>query len=339
MIEHVINKIDEDAVLTKQEAVTLLNVKNTSEEFYRLISKANELSRKMYNSRAYIFVQIGITSSPCSENCKFCSFAKDSFAVDTKFEKDMDQVVSEAKTIAGENIDALFLMTTADYDQKKFISIGKAVREILPENILLVANIGDFDGNYARRLKSAGFSGAYHIVRLREGIDTGIPKETRIATLDAMKTAGLELYYCVEPIGREHTYDELADEMIRAREYDVKVMAVMERVNVKGTPFENAETLSELELTKIAAVTRIVTNPRMAMSIHEPRKMPLLAGVNQLYAEYGANPRDTDSKTETNRGFDIKSVRNMLSGAEYKPSVSGFMKAWKGHGDCRDDDN
>ena len=317
MFETVMKKIEEGVILTKQDAVILLNTKNTSEDFYKLISKANELSRKTYNNKAYIFVQIGITSSPCSENCRFCSFAKDSFSVDTQFEKDMPQIVSEAKAIAGENIGALFLMTTADYDKEKFVSIGKAVKEILPDDIQLVANIGDFDDDYAHRLKSAGFSGAYHIVRLREGVDTGIRKETRIATLDAMKTAGLELYYCIEPIGREHTYEELADEMIRAREYGVNVMAVMERVNVKGTPFENAESLSELELTKITAVTRIVTNPKRAMCIHEPKKMPLLAGVNQLYAEYGANPRDTDSKTESNRGFDIKSVQNMLSGAEY----------------------
>jgi len=304
-------------VLTKQDAIILLNIENTSEDFYKLISKANELSRKFYNNMAYIFAQIGITSSPCSENCKFCSFAKDCFSVDTPFEKDMVQVVSEAKTIVGKNIDALFLMTTASYDKEKFISIGKAVKKILPDATQLVANIGDFNCDYAHRLKSAGFSGAYHIVRLREGVDTGIKKETRIATLDAIKTAGLELYYCVEPIGREHTYEELADEMIRAREYGVNVMAVMERVNVKGTPFENAEKLSEVELTKIVAVTRIVTNPQKAMSIHEPKKMPLLAGVNQLYAEYGANPRDTDSKTEENRGFDVKSVQDMLLSAEY----------------------
>jgi len=321
MFEDVMKKIEDGSALTKQDAMTLLNVKNTSEEFYKLISKANELSRITYNNRAYIFVQIGITSSPCSENCRFCSFAKDHFSVDAGFEKAPAQVVSEAKAIARENIDALFLMTTAGYDKEKFLSIGKAVREILPDNIQLMANIGDFDCGYARMLKSSGFAGAYHIVRLREGVDTGIQKETRITTLDAIKTAELDLLYCVEPIGHEHTYDEIADEMIRAREYGVNVMAVMDRVNVRGTPFENAEPLSELELTKIAAVTRIVTNPQKAMCIHEPRKMPLLAGVNQLYAEYGANPRDTDSKTEANRGFGIKSVKKMLRDAEYSLSA------------------
>ncbi|MCL1818151.1 MAG: hypothetical protein FWG35_04415 [Spirochaetaceae bacterium] len=233
------------------------------------------------------------------------------------FEKDAAQVVREVKTIADEKIEALFLMTTADYDKEKFLTIGKAVKEILPKNIQLVANTGDFDGAYAKKLAAAGFSGAYHIVRLREGVDTDIKKEARIATLDAIKAARLELYYCVEPVGREHTYDEIADEMIRARDYGVDVMAAMGRVNVKGSPFENSEALSELELTKITAVTRIVTNPKKAMGIHEPKIMPLLAGVNQLYAEYGSNPRDTSSNTEGNRGFDVKRVQTMLADAEY----------------------
>ena len=118
-------------------------------------------------------------------------------------------------------------MTTADYDFDKYISISKKVRSVLPESIKLVGNIGDFGIEKARILKNTGFTAMYHVVRLREGEDTDIPREERISTLNAMKAEGLELYYCVEPIGPEHSYEEIADEMIRAREYGVKVMAVM----------------------------------------------------------------------------------------------------------------
>jgi len=46
-----------------------------------------------------------------------------------------------------------------------------------------------------------------------------------------------------------------------------------------------------------------VVNPSRSMNVHEPMQMPLLAGANQLYAEVGANPRDTRSLTEQGRGF------------------------------------
>ena len=225
--------------------------------------------------------------------------------------------MTQAQWIAEEEIEALFLMTTADYDQDQFLSIGKAVKAVLPDSVQLVANTSDFDLEYAKKLKQTGFTGAYHIVRLREGTDTEIPKETRIHTLNAIKAAGLDLYYCVEPIGAEHTYDEIADEMIRARDYNVDVMAIMGRVGVQGTQYENTQPLSELELTKIAAVTRIVTNPQKSMCIHEPQTMPLLAGVNQFYAEFGGNPRDTESSTENHRGFGISEIKRLLCDAGY----------------------
>ena len=33
------------------------------------IAKANELSRKEYGDKGYIFAQIGLNSEPCSGNC------------------------------------------------------------------------------------------------------------------------------------------------------------------------------------------------------------------------------------------------------------------------------
>ena len=174
----------------------------------------------------------------------------------------------------------------------------------------LVANMGDFNLNTAKRLKAIGFTGIYHINRLREGIDTDIPSETRINTLNAIKEANLELYYCIEPIGPEHGYEELIEEMIRAREYNVQAMAVMKRIAVPGTLlFEKGE-ISEQELTKIAAVTRLVTRPKRSMNVHETHELTLSAGVNQLYAEIGANPRDI--KADTERGWNVEDTKSLL---------------------------
>jgi biotin synthase len=313
MIEGILNQGE----FTKADAIRLLSVQNTSNDFYELISFANTLSRRQYENRGYIFAQIGINSSPCPGACKFCSLANSNFTIGTEFEKSLEQVVDETKEIIKEPIDALFLMTTADYDRDKFLEIGKNVKRVLGSPIDLVANVGDFDLTYAERLKAAGFNAVYHICRLREGIDTNLNKEDRISTLEAVKNAGLELYYCVEPIGSEHTYEELVDEMFRAKDLGVNVMAVMRRVNVPGTKFENLVDLSELEIAKISAVARIVTNPQKSMCVHEPMKMPLLAGCNQLYAEFGINPRDNEVNTEQNRGNNVATIRKMLQDAEW----------------------
>ena len=44
-----------------------------------------------------------------------------------------------------------------------------------------------------------------------EGVDTKIPVEKRVKTFDHLREAGLSLQTCVEPIGPEHTVDELTE--------------------------------------------------------------------------------------------------------------------------------
>lgn len=317
-ITSILAKAEAGTLLDKEDAVALLQTENTSSSFYQLLAAANGRSRRVFGNRGYIFAQIGLNAYPCSGNCSFCSLAEKHFVVGENYEKSCDEVVAQVQEMETGSIDALFLMTTADYPQERFLEIGKAVRQVLDRRVHLVANIGDFDGTRAHQLKEAGFDGAYHIVRLREGTDTRIPRETRIATLDAIQEAGLELYYCVEPIGPEHTYEELADEMLRARDYKVNMMAVMGRVGVPGTRFADSGEITELELTKIAAVAGLVTAPGKSMNVHEPKKMALLAGVNQLYAEVGINPRDTSEKTEDNRGMGIRETVKYLEEAEYR---------------------
>ena len=316
-LNRIFNKVDNNEFLTQQEAITLLNIDNHSPEFYNLISKANELSRKEYNNKGYIFAQIGLNSAPCSGNCKFCSLAKNSFSIGSETYKQINNILDEVKSVVAQKVDAVFLMTTAEFSFEKYLEIAKCVNALMQDNMKLVANIGDFDFAMAHRLKEVGFSSVYHIVRLNEGIDTDIPVQTRINTLNAIKEAGLELIYCIEPIGPEHSYEQIADEMLRARDYNVDVMAVMKRICVENTPLQDKGEITELEVTKIIAVTRLVTRPKTSMNVHEPMRMPLLAGVNQLYAEIGINPRDNGLDTQNSRGFSIEYVANMLKQADY----------------------
>ena len=315
--EEIFLRVDAGENLTREDAVALLQIGNYSSDFYRLIAKANELSRKEYGDRGYVFVQIGLNSAPCSGNCRFCSLGCDHFMVEAETDKSREDILEEVKRAVEEKPDALFLMTTADYDQDKYLEIAREVKQLLPEQMMFVANIGDFGIETAEKLKEAGFTGVYHIVRLNEGIDTDLTPDQRIETLNAVRKAGLELIYCVEPIGPEHTYEQRADEMIRAREYQVDIMACMKRVGVEGTPLYEKGEITDLELTKIAAVTRLVTRPKKSMNVHEPKQMTLLAGVNQLYAEIGINPRDCVTETGNNRGFSIKQVRNLLAQSGY----------------------
>ena len=314
----ILERLQKGDILTKQEIVELLNIEVTSEAFYELISIANTYARKRYGNKGKVFGQIGIESRKCAGNCKFCALAKDTYTDKMAKEQSLKEIIASAKQFVDSGASEVFLMTMADYPMNKYLEIASAVRAAVPETIRMIGNIGDFDLEAARELKEVGFAGMYHICRLREGIDTDISVETRLKTLEAIKEAGLELYYCVEPIGVEHTYEEIAQEIIRATQYPVTVMAAMRRVGVPGTPLAGKGEISSAELAKIVAIALLVVKPQHSMGVHEPIEMCLIAGANQIYAEVGTNPRDTAEHTEEGRAFSVGKAKEMLSRAAWE---------------------
>lgn len=320
IVSKILNKALSGEKLTKEDAITLLDVDVYSKDMYNILASANILSRKHFKNHGEIYAQIGINNSPCSKNCDFCFFGEKHGLIQENVEIEEDEIMKKAEDFLEAGATEIFLMATADYNFESFLSIGRKVRKAMPKEMKLVANLGDFNKDMAYELEKAGFTGVYHVSRLREGEVTDIPQEERISTLSAINESNLELYYCVEPIGPEHTADELVEEMFRGLDYNVSVMAVMRRIPVSGTPLEEKGQISELELSKICAVTRLVAwNSIRAMGVHEPSLLSLTAGANQIYAEKGCNPRDSEKDTSDGRGFSVKKAEKMLweAGWEY----------------------
>lgn len=316
---NIIDKLRSDAgLVTDEEIVSLLEMDTHGPEFYYLIGASNEYSRRAFRNRGYVFVQLGLNAEPCSGNCVFCSMGMGHYSLDGVWRKSKSEIMEAVRQIDQKQIDDLFLMTTADYVLEDYLDIVSAIRPLLERHVRLVANIADFGPGEAERLKKEGITGAYHVNRLREGIDTSLLVQDRVRTLESIKSAGLELYYCIEPIGAEHDALEILTEIRRAQYYHPEVMAVMRRVDHVDSPLKDRGMITALELVKIAAVTNLVVRPSRAMNLHEPEQMSLLAGVNQLYAEMGANPRDVKSRTETGRGLSVFQTIKMLRDAEYR---------------------
>ncbi|TRZ52905.1 MAG: radical SAM protein [Dehalococcoidia bacterium] len=318
-VASILAQASEGGEISKPQAIELLKIDPNSSEFYALMAIADSLSRRQFNNRGEVFAQIGINFWPCSKNCAFCSFGESTGLVKSPLEFSLEEVVTRAKAFEEAGANAIFLMTTADYPFDQFIEIAKAVREDI--SLPLVANIGDFGTQEAEALLSAGFQGVYHVFRLRESKDTRIPSEVRLATLDTIKDSKLELGFCVEPIGPEHSPEELVEEMFRGKQYGTVNHAAMWRVPAPGIPLAPLGKISEVELAKAVAVTRLVSGDIIkAMGVHEPRVLALRAGANQIYAETGPNPRDTlEDTSKGGRGFSVEKCKEMLWEAGWMP--------------------
>jgi len=326
-IENVLSRVLEGKELSKDDAIRLMEIDNHSMEMYALMAAANKKTRKLFNNLGEVHAQIGLNYAPCPNKCKFCVFG---YAVNKNIEFSLDEVLKKARWFVEEGANAIFLMTTGDYDFDKFISISRAVRNVIPPEMPLVANIFDFGMAEAKELLDAGFTAIYHVIRLREGIDTKIDPDDRLKTIKAARSVGLDLSYCIEPIGPEHTDEEIVDAMFLGKELKPTVIATMRRIPVPGTPLAKFGTITQLEQAKIEAITRLVMGDDiLAMGVHEAYIPCLLAGANQIYAETGPNPRDKEIDTTKGRGLSVKSCRSRLIETGFTPR-NGPAKSLQG---------
>ncbi len=317
MISDILHRFVAGETMNREDLLALLKIHTGSAAYYGLLATANTWSRQTYNGGGTVFGQIGLDNQPCRVNCKFCSLAAAVREKKPSLIRTIENTVREAKNMVNAGVDDIFLMTTAEFSQEKFLEYCRTVRKEIPAETRLVANVGDFDLDYARQMKQAGVTGAYHICRLGEEVDTRATIDQRIRTLNAIRDAGLELYYCVEPIGPEHTDEQLVTEMMRTRDYPVGVMAVMKRTAVPGTLLESGGEISAARLAQICAITTMAMRPPRAMGVHEPDELCLMAGANQVYAEFGTNPRDTAEETHGSRGYTVAQARALLRKAEW----------------------
>jgi len=231
-------------------------------------------------------------------------------------------VVERAKLFtAGGDLGALFLMTMHDFDRVALLHLVRAVREALPASMKLLLNIGDCDLEAWRTFKSEGVAGAYHVLRLREGKNTRLNPDTRRRTIAAIREAGLEWHTCCEPVGSEHTNEELADAILLGNEFGCAQNAAMARVNFPGSPLAEFKEISRSRLAQIVAAVALASegNPELlCVGVHEANLDSLMSGANSVCCEYGVNPRDLCINTEDGRGRNVIDLNQMFSDAGWE---------------------
>jgi len=311
----IITKAYNDIPPTRGECKDLLELDAASPEAFALRAAAASIVRNKSGNAALIYGQIGVEVEPCEANCSFCSFAK-SHTSFTKMRLEDDVIAQKTREFCGGgDLFGLCIMTMHQYNKGFFLHAVDIARRNAPPSTRIVSNIGDTDYEVFMEMKAAGLDSIYHVCRLGEGTDTTLSPARRIRTLENAKRAGLDLLDTLEPIGPEHTNDELLDHMFQTIELECLVTGAMKRVPVPGTPFESIGTLTDFRISQIIAVEALAMlhmKRYPSFLIHEPGEMGLLSGANLISAETGVNPRDTADDTSLSRGLDVNACRCML---------------------------
>ena len=313
-VQDLIRKSQDGFQLRRDELIYILSLRPDSLESYLVMAEANRISKELTGNRAEVHAQLALNLAPCPANCRFCSFARinDVFKDETHITS--EQAVAYARQFENDGANAVFIMTTAHYPFDLFTEISWEVRKNLKPDTVLIANVGDQSYANAKKMKDLGFAGVYHALRLREGVDSGLAPEKRKESIRNFQEAGLLVGTCVEPVGPEHTDEELADLILYTASINPAYSGAARRIPIPGTEMAKLGTITELRMAQIVAITRLGL-PRSVLGncTHEPCTLGGLAGANLFWAEVGANPRDIEEKTEEGRGETVKSCRTIFS--------------------------
>jgi biotin synthase len=312
-INDILQKSRDTEPFDKDELIEMLSLPPDSTESYLLMAEANRISKELTENKAEVHAQFSLNLAPCPSNCSFCSFAIKNGVFEQETEISPEEAVSFAKQFERDGANAIFVMTTANYPFSKFIEVSQEIKKNLRDETTLIANIGDQSLENAKKLKQAGHTGVYHALRLREGIDSGLSPENRKKSIRNFQEAGLKVGTCVEPIGPEHTNEEIAELILFTGLFNPSYSGAARRIAIPGTEMASLGMISELRMAQIVAVTRLgIPKTVLGNCTHEPCTLGGIAGANLFWAEVGANPRDIKERTEEGRGETVESCRNIF---------------------------
>ena len=216
----------------------------------------------------------------------------------------------------------IILRTTEFYDLDRLLGFIPEIRAKIPGGYAIVLNTGELDAAAAAKAKAAGVYGVYHALRLREGTDTPFNPAERIATMKNVSASGMTLVSLVEPLGCEHTDEEIADSFLNAAACGAKICGAMARFPVEGTPFGSSPMISGPRLAHVVAALRLSGGLAVRdICVHKATHEALESGANVMVVESGAIPRDSDFSEKDWAGVDMARAREMLSAAGYEISL------------------
>lgn len=319
-IAELLKKGEDLAGISEQEAVTLLQLDLQSKEVYALMETANRISRKTFGNKGERHFHIGLNVEQCRFNCLFCSLTEKAGIFTENVEFSEEQVLEWARLAEAQGADALNIMTTGFYSFERLLEMGRIMQKTV--STPLVANTRDITHQEGEQLLDAGFVGCYHAIRLGEGRDTPFKPEKRKRTVQVFADVGLKWMNCVEPVGPEHSLEEIAHLMAFARELGATYSGVMRRINFAGSPMEKFGMITEREMARMVAVSRLVMGdvPR-AHCTHEPHTASLLAGANLFFPEVGSSPRDLEADTGAGRGQGLERCATIFKEMELDVSL------------------
>lgn len=300
-VKAILRESFEGRAITRKEAEFLLTFPENSLEAALIRSTANHVSRKRFNNSGLLLGQIGVDMAPCDGDCAFCFFAKSHTTVRPSV-LSTEEVIARCHRFAAGGAQGVFLMTMHRFGFEWFLDLCATLRKSIPNNMRIMANIGDITLEQMMEMSKAGVTGAYHVCRLREGIDSHMEPAQRRATIEHIIEAGLDWYNLCEPVGPEHSPHELAEQIWLGVDLPCRQHGAMQRFSVPGSSLYSFGQISLLKLGLVVAVIALATlnnKETTSIAINVSNIVGLFSGANAFFPEAGEPDTDECLNDET----------------------------------------
>ncbi|MBU3158442.1 biotin synthase BioB [Clostridium frigoris] len=313
-IKSIEKKILEGKVITCDEAMKLGKIKG-EEDILELCKCANKVRQFYCGVEVDLCTIMNARSGRCTEDCKFCA---QSAHYKTNVEEyglvSKESALKLARENEKEGVNRFSLVTSgrgvSGSDFENILNIYEDLNKEM--NVDLCASLGILGYEQLLRLREKGITMYHHNLETSRGyyknICTTHSFDERINTINAAKKAGMVI--CSGGIiGLGESMEDRINLAFELRNLGVKSIPVNVLNPVKGTPLENAESLSQEEILKTIAIIRFI-NPKALIRLAGGRNRIDEFGKNCFNA--GANATITGNYLTTS-GNKIKDDKKMVS--------------------------
>ena len=268
----------------------------TTDDIPLLAAFANKIRQKFTGNGVDMCGLVSARSGMCSEDCKFCSqsvyHSTDAPIYDLLSTK---EITISARKAAQKGARRISIVTSGKgmNNDPAFEKIIEAIEAILVETDLKVcANLGTLTLAQAQTLAASGIKRYAHNLETSKNfyptVCTTHSYEERLATIQAAKTAGLEL--CTGGIiGMGESWQDRIDFAFALRELDVTSIPINILNPIKGTAFENVIPPTPLDIIKAFAIFRFILPDKIIrpaggreLNLRDMQGQLMLSGANGL---------------------------------------------------------
>lgn len=327
--------------LRAEEALQVLRA--ADEALLALLDAAYRVRRHWFGRRVHLNFLINAKSGLCSEDCAYCSQSRVSTAQIARYPLVADEQLLDGARLAAEHRAGTYCAAISGRapGERELQLFERVVPEIKARwGLKVCASVGLLSQEQARRLKAAGVDRVNHNLntsrRFYARICTTHSYDDRLATLEAVRAAGLELCSGVI-VGMGEEQEDVVEMALTLAALQPEALPVNFLLPIAGTPLQTVRRLDPRYCLKVLSLFRLAC-PRSQLRIAAGREEHLgplqalgLFVANSIfvgdYLTTRGQPPEEDLRMIAALGFEIESEEGGPATAERSAAGGGDSRA------------